>query len=54
MTGKASSDITSIGCHTQLWNFSQNGYHDWVFREGIMDKLPAIESADTIYPVNNQ
>ncbi len=53
VTGKACSDITSIGCHTQLWNFPENGYHEWVYREGIRDKLPVIESADTVYPVNN-
>jgi sugar (pentulose or hexulose) kinase len=53
VTGKARSDITSIGCHTHLWNFQQNGYHEWVYREGIIDKLPPIESADTVFPVNN-
>jgi sugar (pentulose or hexulose) kinase len=36
-TGKACSDITSIGCHTHLWDFQRNGYHEWVYREGIMD-----------------
>src|SRR5450631_446197 len=44
MTSKASSDITSIGCHTNLWNFSQNDYHEWVFREGIIKKLAPIQS----------
>jgi L-fuculokinase len=34
------SDVTSIGCHTNLWNFPQNNYHEWVFKEGIIDKLP--------------
>ena len=53
ITGKACSDITSIGCHTHLWNFPRNSYHEWVYREGIMDKLPTIESADTIHPANN-
>src|SRR5687768_17055204 len=28
---KAFSDITSIGCHTNLWNFNQNQYHEWVY-----------------------
>jgi len=51
MTGKAASEITSIGCHTNLWNFSQNYYHEWVLREGILDKLPPILSSATIYPV---
>ncbi len=42
LTGKTYSDITSIGCHTALWNFSQNHYHEWIFREGVIDKLAPI------------
>jgi sugar (pentulose or hexulose) kinase len=42
------SDITSIGCHTNLWNFDQNKYHEWVYREGLPDKLaPLISSNHT-------
>jgi len=42
------SDITSIGCHTNLWNFEENKYHEWVYREGIHDKLaPLISSSHT-------
>jgi L-fuculokinase len=51
LTGKTCSDITSIGCHTNLWNFSQNYYHDWVYREGIIQKLAPIQSSGMIYPV---
>jgi L-fuculokinase len=50
MTSKASSDVTSIGCHTSLWNFTQHYYHEWVFREGIINKLPPIRSLGTIFP----
>ena len=47
LTGVACSDITSIGCHTNLWNFSQQHYHEWVYREGIIDKLaPLLPSTD--------
>jgi sugar (pentulose or hexulose) kinase len=49
ITGQSYSDITSIGCHTGLWNFPQNHYHEWVLREGIADKLaPVYSSADTV------
>jgi sugar (pentulose or hexulose) kinase len=40
ITGAYYSDITSIGCHTQLWDFVKNDYHDWVYQEGI-DKILA-------------
>ncbi|HEY4335279.1 MAG TPA: FGGY family carbohydrate kinase [Puia sp.] len=42
LTGTPCSEITSIGCHTNLWNFSQQHYHEWVYREGIIDKLAPI------------
>jgi sugar (pentulose or hexulose) kinase len=50
-TGKFCTDITSIGCHTNLWDFSRNYYHEWVLREGIIDKLPPIHSSGMIFPV---
>jgi len=42
VTGRTYSDITSIGCHTGLWNFPGNHYHEWVHREQVIDKLPNI------------
>ncbi len=33
-------DITSLGCHTMLWDFQKKDYHDWVKREGIVEKFP--------------
>lgn len=48
LTGKAFSDMTSIGCHTAMWNFEKGEYHDWIAREGIGPKLPAIVPADKV------
>ncbi|MEZ0130315.1 FGGY family carbohydrate kinase, partial [Flavobacterium sp. LBUM151] len=42
LTGEAYTDITSIGCHTNLWNFKKMKYHKWLKNEGIKDKLPPI------------
>src|SRR5450432_2245058 len=50
-TGKARSDITSIGCHTNLWNFSQQHYHEWVYREGMIDKLAPLSPSDAVLPI---
>jgi len=46
ISGNYYSDITSIGCHTQLWNFKENTYHDWVVKEGIDKKLAPIFPSD--------
>ncbi|HEX7845294.1 MAG TPA: FGGY family carbohydrate kinase [Chitinophagaceae bacterium] len=40
------SDITSIGCHTQLWDFQKNDYHQWVKDTGIDKKLAPVHSVD--------
>jgi sugar (pentulose or hexulose) kinase len=45
-TGQAFSEITSLGCHTALWDFNSNNYHYWVDREGVRSKLPAIAASD--------
>ncbi|GLB51258.1 hypothetical protein NBRC110019_02970 [Neptunitalea chrysea] len=36
------SEYTSIGCHTNLWNYDKNDYHDWVYEERISRKLAPI------------
>jgi sugar (pentulose or hexulose) kinase len=38
-TGEVTSEYTSLGCHTALWNFDKQTYHKWLNDEGI--KLPA-------------
>lgn len=51
---KAYSDITSIGCHTILWNFPQNNYHEWVYREGIIDKLAPVFPSDSVLDIEQE
>jgi sugar (pentulose or hexulose) kinase len=50
ITGNVCSDITSIGCHTNLWDFEKNTYHDWVSKEGIAEKLAPVNTFDTVLP----
>ena len=47
-TGDFYSDITSIGCHTNLWDFEKNQYHEWVEKEGILEKLSPISSKPSV------
>jgi sugar (pentulose or hexulose) kinase len=47
LTGKPATDMTSIGCHTALWDFNKNQYHDWVLAEGLTQKLAPILPGDT-------
>jgi L-fuculokinase len=42
-SGQFASGITSIGCHTNLWDFTKNEYHPWVSTESILQKLAPIK-----------
>ncbi len=48
ISGNVCSDITSIGCHTNLWNFIKNDYHEWVYKEEVANKLAPIVSCDHV------
>lgn len=48
ITNQQFSDITSIGCHTSLWDFEKHKYHDWVYKEGIDKKLAPVKKGDEI------
>ena len=52
ISGKSCSDITSIGCHTNLWDFSKNNYHHWLENEGLIDKLAPILPSNSVIKTN--
>lgn len=52
ITGDLYSDYTSVGCHTALWDFDRQDYHEWVYREGIDTKLAPIIK-DSVSTVEN-
>lgn len=49
LTGKVSSDYTSIGCHTSLWDYKKGTYHRWVFQEKLNRILAPIRPSSTFY-----
>lgn len=52
LTGKPYTDITSIGCHTGLWDFEKNDYHAWVYHEGLAEKFAPIVPSDGVLEGN--
>lgn len=42
LSATAATDLTSIGCHTLLWDFEKEGYHDWVKKEGLLQKFAPV------------
>lgn len=47
------SDITSIGCHTHLWNFQKYTYHDWVYKEEFDKNFPPVYNSDKTISILN-
>ncbi|WEK33894.1 MAG: FGGY family carbohydrate kinase [Candidatus Pseudobacter hemicellulosilyticus] len=45
LTGKCFTDITSLGCHTALWDFKKNDYHQWVYAEQLHRQFGALMPA---------
>jgi sugar (pentulose or hexulose) kinase len=48
------TDITSIGCHTGLWNFKKMKYHKWLTKEGMIEKLPPIHNVEETLKIENE
>ncbi|SMG24820.1 FGGY-family carbohydrate kinase [Sphingobacterium psychroaquaticum] len=49
VSGKIFSDMTSIGCHTALWNFTKKEYHQWVTQEGLNHVLAPIVQGNEVF-----
>lgn len=57
LSGKTGTDMTSIGCHTMLWDFQKKDYHHWVYKEGLHEKFAPLVSSDetvnAVFPGSN-
>jgi sugar (pentulose or hexulose) kinase len=50
ITGRYYSDLTSIGCHTALWDYRKHHYHSWVIKEKLNEFLAPIENGKKTFP----
>ncbi|MET0299502.1 MAG: FGGY family carbohydrate kinase [Flavitalea sp.] len=48
LSGRYATDITSIGCHTNLWDFTNNEYHNWVNLEGLNAKFAPVKKGNDL------
>lgn len=51
VTGEEYTDLTSVGCHTNLWDFTTQQYHAWVKEELLLTKLPGMKRGDEVVSV---
>ncbi|WNJ19020.1 FGGY family carbohydrate kinase [Pontibacter sp. G13] len=49
-SGKTYSDFTSVGCHTGLWDFDKETYHDWITESGLRPLFPQIVASTHSIP----
>jgi len=54
VTKQITSELTSIGCHTAMWDFDKNCYHAWLADEKIELPVPVINDESTELTVNDQ
>lgn len=48
LTGKKITQMTSLGSHTTLWDFTKAQYHDWLTQEGMLHLMPEMTSTDHV------
>ena len=46
-SGKKANELTSIGCHTMMWDFVADTYHHWMDEEDFSKLLPEIVPVET-------
>ena len=52
LTGVTATDVTSIGCHTDLWNPYEGAFSDLTAKLGIRDKIaPVRRPSDILGPI---
>lgn len=48
LSGVVASELTSLGCHTDLWDFQTDLYSSLVANEGWLDRMPAVRKASDV------
>jgi sugar (pentulose or hexulose) kinase len=51
LTGVVAAEITSLGCHTDLWNFETDLYSSLVLKEGWLGRMPEVRPASDVLGV---
>ncbi len=54
ITGKRAAEMTNLGCHSAMWNFSDGNYQAWLEEEGIQEKLAPVIKGDTVTECLNE
>jgi len=50
-THQPCTDLTSLGCHTLMWDFELHKYATWVEKENLEKILALIYASDQVFPI---
>lgn len=49
ISGTYYTDMTSIGCHTAMWDFQNKKYHHWIEQENLLEKMAPITTGEEVF-----
>ncbi|GAB3553553.1 FGGY-family carbohydrate kinase [Spirosoma fluminis] len=54
LTGQPVSEITSVGCHTALWDFTRQDYHPWTLSEELYSIRQTPLQPDATFSISDE
>ncbi|MEO6289294.1 MAG: FGGY family carbohydrate kinase, partial [Ginsengibacter sp.] len=51
LTGVLTNEYTGIGCHTGMWDFEKNDFHEWMYKEDFTKLFAPISHNSTCFPL---
>jgi sugar (pentulose or hexulose) kinase len=51
LNGVLTNEYTGIGCHTGMWDFKKNDFHEWMFKEDFTKLFSPIIHNSTFFPL---
>lgn len=54
ITGQYKAELTSLGCHSAMWDFSKMNYHSWLQEEGLHTRLATVTKGNEVIRCSNE
>lgn len=54
ITGQRKAELTSLGCHSAMWDFAKKSYHSWLQEEEMHTRLAAVSKGSEVIRCSNE
>lgn len=54
ITGQRKAELTSLGCHSVMWDFDKMSYHSWLQEEELCPRLAAVAKGSEVISCLNE